>query len=222
MRTPIRKRELPDYTKREELLNVFTHIAGAVLAAAVLVLSLLKSTAKGNAWGVVSTAIYGASMMMVFTISAVYHGLRPGTAKKVLQVIDHCDIYFLIAGTYTPIVLVAVRPVSPILSWVVFGVEWGMAALGITLNAIDLKKYRHFSMICYLVMGWCVLTCLRPTIGAMTWTGFLLLLSGGVAYTLGALLYQIGKKKRYFHSLFHVFVVLGAALQAGSIYWFVL
>ena len=152
-------------------------------------------------------------MITMFTISSVYHGLKPGTGKKVMQVIDHCTIYFLIAGSYTVIVLSAMRPLYPVLAWVIFGFEWALAALATTLTAIDLKKYSVFSMICYIGMGWAIIPFCRQVIAVLTVPGFLFLLFGGIAYTVGSILYGLGKKKKWMHSVFHIFVILGALLQ---------
>ena len=133
--------------------------------------------------------------------------------KKVMQVIDHCTIYFLIAGTYTVILLSAVRLEYPVLAWVLFGFEWAMVALATTLTAIDLKKYRVFSMICYIGMGWAIIPFARQALGVLTLPGFWLLLLGGIAYTIGSILYGIGKHRKWMHSVFHIFVILGAVLQ---------
>ena len=152
----------------------------------------------------------------------MYHGLKPSLGKKVLQVLDHCSIYFMIAGTYTPILLVALRPAYPVLAWVVFGAEWALTALAVTLTAIDLKQYRTFSMFCYLFMGWAVIFFVRQAVSVLTPGGFWLLLAGGLAYTIGAILYGVGSKRRYFHAMFHVFVLAGSVLQFLSIFLFVL
>ena len=142
--------------------------------------------------------------------------------KKVLQVVDHCTIYFLIAGTYTPIVLTALRPVYPAIGWGLFFFEWGLTAVAVTLTAIDLKKYNVFSMICYIGMGWAILPFLNQTMTVLTKPGFYYLLSGGIAYTVGAILYGIGSKKRWFHSVFHIFVVLGSLLQLIAVAFYAL
>ena len=136
--------------------------------------------------------------------------------------LDHCTIYALIAGTYTPILLVGIRPLYPVLAWVCFGIEWGLLALATTLTAIDLKKYTVLSMVCYIGMGWMIILALPQTVDAMTRAGFYWLLSGGIAYTVGAILYGIGSKHRYFHSVFHLFVLLGSILQAVAILGYVL
>lgn len=212
-RTKLRDRQLPDYTKGEEIFNMASHIVGAAFAVAALTLCVVVAALFGNAWGVVSGAVYGGTMILLYTMSSLYHGLRPEMAKKVFQIIDHCSIYLLIAGTYTPITLCALRPSYPVTAWTIFGAVWGLAALGITLNAIDLKGFRVFSMICYLGMGWCIILALKATLASLSPAGLWLLLAGGVAYTVGAVLYGIGKKRRYMHSVFHLFVLLGSILH---------
>ena len=209
-RTKLCDRTLPCYTLGEELLNSISHGAGALAAIAGLVFCLLLSE---NAYAVVSSCIYGFGLIGVCAISCVYHALKPGMAKKVMQVIDHCTIYLLIAGTYTVIVLSAIRPVYPILGWGLFAFQWAMAALAITLTAIDLKKYNVFSMICYIGMGWAVIPFWRQALEVLTKPGFLLLLFGGIAYTVGSVLYGIGSKRRWMHGVFHIFVLIGAGLQ---------
>lgn len=221
-RTKLKDRILPDYTRGEELMNTITHGVGAVLGIGVLVLCILQAASKGNVWGVVGSAIYGASMIALYAVSSVYHGLKAGMGKKVMQVIDHCTIYFLIAGTYTPIVLSALRPVYPGLAWGLLGFVWAVAILAVVLTAIDLKKYNVFSMACYIGIGWAVLPFAKQTWQVLTKPGFLLLLFGGIAYTVGAVLYGIGGKKRWMHSVFHVFVVLGSMLQFLSVWQYAL
>lgn len=213
---------LPDYTRCEEIFNMVSHIVGGAFAIAALVISVVVSAKHQSPWAVVSSAIYGSTLLITFTVSSVYHGLNKGTAKKVMRVIDHCDIYFLIAGTYTPILLCAIRPSNPGVAWTVFAVEWSLTAIAVTLNAIDLKRFEKISMVCYIGMGWCVVAVLKATIRAMTIHGFVLLLLGGIAYTLGAVLYGIGKKVRYMHSIFHIFVVIGSVLQFFSILLYVI
>ena len=221
-RTKLKDRILPDYTRGEELMNTITHGVGAVLGIGVLVLCILQAAAQGNVWGVVGSAIYGASMIALYAASRVYHGLKAGMGKKVMQVIDHCTIYFLIAGTYTPIVLSALRPVYPGLAWGLLGFVWVVAIVAVVLTAIDLKKYNVFSMACYIGIGWAVLPFAKQTWQVLTKPGFLLLLFGGIAYTVGAVLYGIGGKKRWMHSVFHVFVVLGSMLQFLSVWQYAL
>ncbi len=213
-RTKLSERILPSYTKGEEIFNMVSHIAGGALGVAALVLCVVFSALHHNVYGVVGSAIYGATMIILYTMSSIYHGLKPHlTAKKVFQVIDHCSIFLLIAGTYTPITLCALRDYSASLGWWIFGIIWGCAVLGIVLNAIDIKQYRIFSMICYLAMGWCIVFAAKPTYLALGQGGIALLLAGGLMYTIGAVFYGFGKKQRYIHSVFHLFVVAGSVLH---------
>ncbi len=221
-RTPIDERKLPSYSRGEEIMNMVTHIVGGAVGIAVLVFGVILSAVHHNVWGIVGVSIYGATMIWLYTMSSIYHGLMPSRAKKIMQVLDHCTIYALIAGTYTPILLVAIRPVYPVLAWVCFGLEWGLLALTTTLTAIDLRKYRVFSMICYIFMGWLIIFVAPQAIEAIGINGFWWLLAGGIAYTIGAILYGIGSKRPWFHSIFHLFVLLGSILQAVAILWYVL
>ena len=221
-RTRLIHRTLPDYTKGEEIFNMVSHIAGGALGIVALVLCVVQSALKGDVWGVVGSAIYGASLILLYTTSSVYHGLTHPMAKKVMQVLDHCTIYFLIGGTYTPILLTKIREESAVWCWVLFGIVWGLAAIATTLTAIDLKKYAILSMACYIGMGWSIVLAAKTAIRAIPLPGLLLILFGGIAYTVGAVLYGLGKKHRYVHSLFHLFVVLGSILQFFGIFLYVL
>ena len=222
VRTALKNRILPDYTKGEEIFNMVTHVVGGALGIIVLVTCVLKSAILGDVWGVVTSAIYGASMVILYAVSSVYHGLTHQTAKKVMQVIDHCTIYLLIAGTYTPILLCSMRTVSPLWAWGLFIFVWGLAIIAATLTAIDLKKYSAFSMVCYILMGWCIVAGSKVALAAIDKRGLAFLLFGGIAYTVGAVLYGAGKKVRYMHSVFHIFVVLGSFLQYLSIFLYVI
>ena len=221
-RIKLRDRKLPDYTKGEEVMNMVTHIVGGGIGVLALLLCLGKSLWKGSLCGILCSLAYGICMTGLYAMSSIYHGLRPCTGKKVLQVLDHCTIYFLIAGTYTPIVLCALAPRYPTIGWGLFVFEWVLTALAVTLTAIDLKKYNTFSMICYIGMGWAVLPFMKQTMEVLTKPGFLWLLWGGIAYTVGAILYGVGSKKRWFHSVFHIFVVLGSILQLVSVLFYAL
>lgn len=221
-RTALADRKLPDYTKGEEIFNMVTHIVGGAFGVAYLALCVIFAALHSNVWGVVGGAIYGASVIVLFTMSSVYHGVVPQTAKKVLQVIDHCTIYFMIAGTYTPYTLCTLRKINTALGWTVFGIVWGIAALAVTFTAIDLKKYRVFSMICYLGMGWCIIFTAVPLFRELGFWGSFFLLAGGIMYTIGAVLYGLGKKKRYIHSIFHIFVVLASLMHFFSIFFYVI
>ena len=221
-RTKLRDRILPSYTKGEEIMNMVTHIVGGALGITALVLCVIRSALHGSLTGLLTSIFYGVTMIATYTMSSVYHGLHPGTGKKVLQIIDHCSIYSLIAGSYTPIVLTAIAPKYPLIGWGLFAAEWALAALATTLTAIDLKKYKVFSMICYICMGWGIALFFPQTWAVMGPNGFYLLLAGGISYTVGAILFGIGKKMPWLHSVFHIFVVLGSALQFLAIYFYVL
>ena len=213
-RIKLQDRELPTYTKGEEIFNMTSHIVGGALGIVATVLCIIFAAVHGNGYGVVSGAIYGVTMIVLYTMSSVYHGLSPNLkAKKVFQVLDHCSIFLLIAGSYTPFALCSIRQEDPLAGWIIFGVIWFLAILGIVLNSIDIKKYRVFSMICYLAMGWCIIikASLLPQI--LGNTGLILLVSGGVVYTVGAIFYGLGKKCKYMHSIFHLFILGGSLLQ---------
>ncbi len=221
-RIKLRDRLLPNYTRGEEIMNMVTHIVGGGLGILALIICVIKAALNDSTPGIIGAAIYGGTMVTLYAISSIYHGLRPCTGKKVMQIIDHCTIYFLICGTYTPILLSAFLPVYPVIGWGLLIMEWALAILAATLTAIDLKKYNVFSMICYITMGWGIIFFLPQAIAVLTKPGFLLLLAGGITYTLGAVLYGIGSKKAWFHSVFHIFVVLGSLLQFLSIILYVL
>lgn len=220
-RIKLRDRKLPSYCRGEEIMNMVTHIVGGGFGVLALVLCVMKSIG-GSIADLIGSAIYGASLVTLYTMSSVYHGLRPCMGKKVMQVIDHCTIYFLIAGTYTPILLSAMIPAFPSIGWSLLAFEWGGAILAATLTAIDLKKYNVFSMICYITTGWAVIPFWRQAMQVLSAPGFYLVLSGGIAYTIGAVLYGIGSKKPWFHAIFHIFVVLGSVLQFFAILLYVL
>lgn len=221
-RTKLSARMLPFYTPGEEIMNMVTHITGGGIAVFVLLLCLWKAIGNGRISDIIGSSVYGSSMIALYAVSSIYHGLHSGIAKKVMQVIDHCTIYFLIAGTYTPIMLTAFVPTYPVIGWGLLAAEWILALTAATLTAIDLKNYRVFSMICYISMGWGIIFFLPQTMAVMTPAGFALLLSGGLAYTVGAILFGIGVKVRWMHSVFHIFVVLGSLLQFLSILLYVL
>lgn len=222
-RTKLRDRILPTYTKGEEIFNMTSHIVGAVLGIVATVLCVVFAAINHNGYGVVSGAIYGFTMILLYTMSSIYHGLSPKRfSKKIFQVLDHCSIFLLIAGCYTPIALAGIRKIDPVSGWVIFGIIWAVAILGIVLNSIDLKKYKKFSMICYLIMGWCIIFKIQLLPEILTVNGTVLMVLGGIAYTVGAVLYGLGKKHKYMHSVFHMFILLGSLLQFFSILLYVM
>lgn len=217
-RVKLQDRVLPNYCLGEEITNTVTHILGGIGGVVALILCLRKAIVFHGAVEIAGAAIYGACLIVLYSISSIYHGLKPSMAKKVMQVLDHCAIYFLIAGSYSVITLSAIRQHDPVLGWGMFAVEWILCSIATVLTAIDLKRYNVFSMICYIGMGWAIFPFMTTVYGILTPTGFWLLLSGGIAYTVGAVLYGIGSKVKWMHSVFHVFVVLGSVLQFFAFY----
>ena len=170
-RTKLADRMLPNYSVGEEIMNTVTHIVGGAMGVAALSLCVTFAALHRNIYGVVCSAIYGFCMIALYSVSSVYHGLKPGMGKKVMQVIDHCTIYFLICGTYTVIALSAIRPVYPKLGWGLSGFEWTMAVIATVLTAIDLRAYRVFSMICYIGMGWAIIPFAKVVLEVLTPSG---------------------------------------------------
>ncbi len=223
VREKLSERHLPGYTRGEEIFNMVSHIVGGAVGIVALVLCVVFSAVKGNVYGVVGSSIYGASMIILYTMSSIYHGLKPDLmAKKVFQVIDHCSIFLLIAGTYTPIALCTLREFDPVTAWIIFGTVWAAAILGITLNSIDIRSFKTFSAICYLLMGWAIVFAYKALPFLIENGGMWLLAGGGISYTIGALFYYLFKKKRYMHSVFHLFVVLASILHMFYILFYVI
>ena len=219
-RTPLAERRMPDYTRGEERFNMISHIAGGGIAVAGLVLCVVRAALHGNAWGVVSSAVFGFTMILMYTMSSVYHGLPGGRGKRVMQVLDHCAVYVVIAGTYTPVLLSAMRPLDPVSAWALFAVVWGLTAAAVALNAIDLSRWRVLSMILYIGLGWAIVSRLPLLIRAIGRGGFALILAGGLCYTVGAVLYGMGRSVRWMHSVFHLFVVAGSVCHILAILLF--
>ena len=207
---------LPRYSKGEEIMNMVTHIVGGGLGLAGAAGCLLTAWGSGI-FPMVSTTAYAVALVLVYTMSSVYHGLRQGKAKAVLQILDHCSIYLLIAGTYTPIVVRAFIPVYPAIGWGLFCGQWILTALAVTLTAIDMRKYKVFSQSCYIVMGWSIIFFLPQALDVLGPVGFGFLLAGGIAYTIGAVLFALGRKIKWMHPTFHIFVILGTLLQMVTV-----
>ncbi|MBR5586637.1 MAG: hemolysin III family protein [Clostridia bacterium] len=210
---------LPDYTLGEELMNSITHGVGALLGVVALVLCIVKSAIAKDAFGVVASSVYGATIIVLYSMSCLYHALAVNRAKKVFQTFDHCSIFLLIAGTYTPITLVAMRGW---IGWTVFGIVWAAAIVGIVFNGIDVKKYSIMSMICYIAMGWVIVLFFGEFMQKVPSAGVWMIFWGGVVYTIGAVIYGFGKKARYIHSIWHFFVLAGSIVHFFAIYLYVL
>lgn len=210
---------IPKYTLGEELISAISHGVGALLGIAALVLCIVKSCNPFDGYKLASSIVFGLTVTLLYLMSCLYHSLKVNKAKRVFRVIDHCTIFLLIAGTYTPYTLVALRGT---LGWWIFGIIWGIAILGIVLNAVNLKKFAKLSVACYLIMGWIIVFAYQYMVQVMHPTALSLLIWGGIAYTVGAVLYAIGSKKKYFHSVFHFFCLAGTILHFFSIYLYVL
>ncbi len=208
-KVPLNKR----YTLGEEIFNSVSHGVGALLAVAGTVVLIVMSALYTDPWGIVSGAIYGGTLIILYTMSTLYHALTNEKAKYVMRIMDHATIFLLIAGTYTPITLYSMR--GP-LGWVLFGFIWGSAVLGIVLNSIDLEKFKKISLVCYIVMGWAIVVAIVPLIKSMPAISLVFLLAGGLTYSVGIVFYAI-KKIKYFHSVWHLFTVGGSVLHYFAI-----
>lgn len=221
-RQKLSERILPKYTHSEEIFNMTTHIVGGAVGICALVLCLIAAAIHHDGFALASSIVYGISMIILYTMSSIYHGLpSEKMSKKVFQVIDHCSIFLLIAGTYTPITLCTLRRQNVALGWIVFGIIWVAAVLGIVLNSIDIKAFRKFSAVCYLVMGWCIIFAWKPTSVSLGNGGISLILGGGIMYTIGAVFYYFLKKKKFMHSIFHIFVLFGSIMHTLCILLYV-
>ena len=221
-RTKLALRVLPCYSRGEEIMNTVTHIIGGALSCIMLAMCVMKPIIYAHPADLLGAAIYGISLLCVYAISSIYHGLHAGTAKKVMQVLDHCMIYLLIAGTYTPIILSAFIPVYPVTGIIMLCIEWGLGITAAVLTAIDLKRYKIFSMVCYIFMGWCMILFLPQALHALGRHCFMLILYGGITYTVGAVLFGLGTRIKWMHPVFHIFVILGSILQFIGIILYVL
>lgn len=211
---------VPKYSLSEELISAISHGVGAALSVVALVLTIVLSAIHHNPLAVVSSVIYGTMLIILYTMSTLYHSFKPTCkAKKVFRVFDHCSIFLLIFGSYTPFALVAMNGA---LGWTIFGIILGATIIGVTLNAINLEKFKIPSMICYLSMGWMILFAFKSLCNCVDKNGIILLLIGGIIYTIGAIIFGLGKKIKYMHSIWHFFVLGGSILQFFSIYLYVI
>ena len=213
------KIEIPKYSLAEELISAISHGVGSLLSIAALVLCVVFSAIHQNAYAVVSSVIYGSTSIILYTMSTLYHSLKINNAKRIFRIIDHCSIFLLIAGTYTPFALVSLPKA---LGWTIFGINWGCAVLGIVLNSINIKKYKKLSMILYLVMGWMIIFSFKSLLKSVALPGIYLMLAAGSLYTIGAIFYGIGKKHKYMHSIFHFFVLAASILFFFAIFLYVI
>ena len=206
------------YISGEEIASSITHGIGIILAVAGLGVLIAFASAHGNARHIVSVSIFGVTMILLYTASTVYHSARSPRARAVLQVFDHCAIFLLIAGTYTPFTLVSLHGIW---GWSLFGVIWGLALLGIIFELTPFRRYRVVSLVLYLGMGWTLLAAVKPLLAGVAPGGLILLLAGGLAYTLGVGFY-LSRKIRYHHAIWHLFVLAGSSLHFFAILFYVI
>jgi len=206
------------YGKKEEFLNIATHGIGFLLSVAALVLLVVFASLYGNAWHIVSYSIYGTSLVILYLASTLFHWSTKPSRRLKLNVFDHASIYVLIAGTYTPLLLVTLR--GP-WGWSLFGVVWGMAIIGIVLKFFYTGRYNKISTLAYVIMGWVVIIALKPLIENLNTPGLIWLSIGGVSYSIGALFFLLNKIP-YNHAIFHLFVLGGSIAHFVTIFWYVL
>ncbi len=197
------------YSLGEEIFSSVTHGVGALIGVAALTLMVVFAAKAGNVYGVVSGAIYGSTMIILFSMSALYHAIQAPRAKKVFRIIDHCSIYLLIAGTYTPIALCPLREHG---GWALFGAVWGVSILGIALNSVNLEKFKLISLISYVALGWAVVSMWGAMRASLPAPAIWLLLAGGLVYMAGVVFYCL-KKVAYTHPVWHIFVLGGSLLH---------
>lgn len=206
------------YSLGEEIFNSVSHGTGGLLAIAGTAVLIVFAAIYSNAWGVVSCSVYGASLIILYTMSTLYHAITNRKAKAFFRIMDHNTIFFLIAGTYTPITLVPLR--GP-LGWVLFGIVWAAAILGIVFNSIDLEKFRKPSVVCYIAMGWVIVIAIKPMLEKVGALSLWFLLIGGLFYTFGIIFY-VKKNKKYFHSVWHLFTIAGSVFHYFAILFMVI
>ena len=209
--------KIPNYTLGEELFNSISHGLGAALAVAALVLMVVKAH---NPLPETTVSLFGATMIILYTMSCIYHALSPNLeGKKVLRVIDHCNVFLLVFGTYIPVSLLGVGGAK---GWILFGVIGAFTIIGIVFTAINVDKYKVIATICHVINGWSILIGIPELINNAGHEGLLFMILGGVMYTIGSILYGLGSKKKYMHCIFHVFCLLGTFFHFWSIYMYLI
>ena len=217
----LEKIALPDYTRKEDWLNSISHMVGGGLSIIATLLCLFRAY-QARSWAFAAVAVlYGFCMVAMYSCSSVYHALRPNNGKRAMRKVDHAMIFPMIAGTITPYARFVIMPVNKTFGLIILIVAWVVVAAAIPLTIVIFNQTKVVQMILYLALGWMVIFSIKILWTCFDRTGFWLLLSGGIAYTLGAILYGIGAKKRYFHSVFHFFVLLGSILHFFSLFFFV-
>ncbi len=214
----MKEKKITFYETKEERLNVISHGIGLLLSVAALVLLVVYASIYGSAMHIVSFSIYGASLIVLYSASTLYHYVQRSKLRHRLNILDHAAIYILIAGTYTPFTLVVLKGW---VGWTIFGVSWGLAIAGVVLKLFYTGKYDKISTIAYVLLGWLIIFAIRPLVTHLSFEGLMWLLSGGLFYTFGAILYSI-KRIRYNHAIFHIFVLLGSFSHFIAVFFYVL
>lgn len=209
----------PLQTLSEEIANAITHGIGAALSIAALVIMLYQAAVKGTASHVVSCALFGSSLVLLYLFSTLYHAVSHKTAKKVLRRFDHIGIYLLICGTYMPLALVSLR--GP-LGWTVFGLQTGLCLIGVVFKAVFGPRFEFFSSLFYLLMGWLAIVVVKPLLATVSFQGFLWILLGGICYTVGIIFYSLDRKVKYFHAFWHLFVLAGSIFHFFFVLFYVI
>ncbi|MCC3357085.1 PAQR family membrane homeostasis protein TrhA [Bacillus sp. REN16] len=204
-------------TLKEEIANAITHGIGVLLSIPALVMLIVFAVKYGDVWHIVSFSIFGTTMVLLYLFSTLLHSITHLKAKKVFAILDHSAIYLLIAGTYTPFVLVAIRGW---LGWTIFGVVWGLAVVGIVFKVFFVEKFMILSTVCYVLMGWLIIAGIKPLYESIGFNGFMLLLTGGILYTVGAVFY-VWRKLPFNHAIWHLFVLAGSAAMFFSVLFYV-
>ncbi len=209
---------VPHYSQREELANILTHGIGALLAISAMVLLIVFSSLNGNGYHIVSSAVFGTSLLLLYTMSTLYHLVKREKIKHVFRLLDHSSIFLLIAGTYTPFTLVSLNGKW---GWTLFGLVWGLAVSGITAEVVTNQKYKKISLGLYIVMGWLIIIAVKPLIDTIPARGLVYLVCGGLCYTLGVIFYAwkslIGN-----HAIWHLFVLAGSILHFFAVFFYVI
>lgn len=207
-----------EYSVKEEIFHAIAHGIGLLFAIAGLIALIIFSAMRGNMWHVVSTSIYGGTLVILYLNSTLYHSLAKSRAEKVFRILDHSSIYLLIAGTYTPFALITIKGTW---GWTVFGIVWGLAVLGIVFKALTAGRFKAFSTILYLIMGWLIVIVLGRIINNLERGGIILLFTGGAFYSLGTVFYML-KKVPYFHLIWHIFVLCGSIAHFFAVLFYVI
>ncbi len=218
MESSLQRIENCAYKPREETANVLTHLVGVFFGVAVLSLLVSLASIDGDVWRVVSFSIYGSSLVLLYSFSTLYHFFRGPHLKHIFRILDHVSIFFLIAGTYTPFMLVNLRGIW---GWCLLGVIWGLAAIGISFKIFMTGRWRTLSVVVYILMGWMVVIAFKPLLDAITYFGIMWLVAGGCAYTVGVVFYLL-KKLPYHHAIWHCFVLMGSACHFVAMLFYVL